>query len=152
MAWEPDSNVVKNSEIIGRRAFGPEQQIRDPKGRTHFRLDLFIEPVDRDLSFDRLGENKTNGGAVAFLSPLGHAHGERLSPRKEFLGWAAIAMKELDGLAARVKPTPAANERNPYHAELSREGAMRDPESARLLAFKLSCIASRELVQPRPKR
>lgn len=151
MAWKPDENTVKNSEIIGRRAFGDGQKILDPKGVPHFRTDLFIEPADQDLSFDRLGENKINGGAVNALSPLGHAHGERLSPKKPFLGWIAIAMKNLDTLATRVKPTPAENEINPYHAELSRDG-LRDPEAARLLAFKLSCLADRELAEPRAKQ
>ena len=150
MAWAPDKTAVKNSEVIGRRTFGDEAAIRDPKGRTHFRTDLFIESPQHDLSFDRLGENKVNGGALQFLSPLGHAHGDRLAPKKPFLGWISIAMKDLETLASRVKPTPAENEDNPYHADLSRDG-LRDPEAARLLAFKLSCLAERDLVAARAK-
>ena len=133
--WTP-SGIVSKKAVKGRRAFG--SKIFETKDAVlRYKIDVFLDRRDCDLSVDRLGVHEVDKKVVSFLRPLCEAMANKGSTT--FHGWVQLRVGDL---RSDVKNTEAYNEDNPYHAEIDRS-AHASLGAKRSFAFELCVIASK---------
>lgn len=142
--WNPPKKV-SSKEFVGRRAFGSRVFENPSDGRLHYKIDAFLDKrTGTGLSVDRLGVRTAYHDVLAFLCPLCDEMAKKGST--EFIGWAQIAVKDIQKL---VQATKAVGEDNPYHAEIDRSGHV-NIEALRSFAFRLCVHASKHPFIYRP--
>ena len=138
---------ISDKETVGRRVFGSDMS--GTKDKPTFGYKLFLDDrLEDDISVDRLGIKAPEIKHHEEITALGNAHGRRRQPPRTFRGWAQIKVSDLSMFKYAVNATPAHEEENKYHAEVSRDGH-RTIETARSMAFLLASYASRmPLLEP----
>ena len=135
--WTPPNEVSKK-EVVGRRAFG-SRVFEKEKGpfRLRYKINVFLDSKDGDLSVDRLGVRHVEEDVLQFLYPLCNAIAAKGNTK--FQGWAQFLVSDLP---MRVTKTESIGENNPYHAEIDRSNH-RSEEAQRSFAFELCVYASK---------
>ena len=131
------TDEIQNGEIVGRRAFGDDKKVfLQTHPFLHYKLRVFTDTRPGGVSVDRLGVGQYEKKRIEFLDPLGVEMGR--SRRLPFRGWAQFRVEEFREYTSKTDPV---GERNPFHAEISREGFPTEA-AKRTLAYTMCMMAS----------